>query len=205
MIFDKSSAQISDLVYKTWFSGYPCCWYLIYNNGSEFKLHFCALCNTYGIMCKPTSVKNPQANDILERIHAVFTNMVCTDKLDMAKLVKTSDIDVFLSDAAWAICSTYYTVLKASPGAAIFGWHALQHSIHADWKKHCPWKWQQDWLRLQSWSDLYRMTVYLTKQESMYLKDPWTITTVHTNGTIMVQIRNKSERMNIWRVKLFEE
>jgi hypothetical protein len=72
-------------------------------------------------MCKPTSVKNPQANDILERIHAVFTNMVCTDKLDMAKLVKTSDIDVFLSDAAWAICSTYYTVLKASPGAAIFG------------------------------------------------------------------------------------
>ncbi len=30
-------------------------------------------------------------------------------------------IDVFLSDAAWAIRSTYHTVLKASPGAAIFG------------------------------------------------------------------------------------
>ncbi len=25
---DKSSAQISNLVYKTWFSRYPCCWYL---------------------------------------------------------------------------------------------------------------------------------------------------------------------------------
>ena len=25
MTFDKSSAQISDLVYKTWFSRYPCC------------------------------------------------------------------------------------------------------------------------------------------------------------------------------------
>jgi hypothetical protein len=45
--FNKSSAQISNLVYKTWFSRYPCCQYLIYNNGSEFKLHFCALCNTW--------------------------------------------------------------------------------------------------------------------------------------------------------------
>jgi hypothetical protein len=68
-----------------------------------------------------TSVKNPQANAILERIHAVLGNMLRTSKLNMAKTVKASDIDVFLSNAAWAICSTYHTVLKASPGAAIFG------------------------------------------------------------------------------------
>jgi hypothetical protein len=88
---------------------------------SEFKLHFQSLCNTYGIKCKPTSVKNPQANALLERIHAVLGNMLCKSELNMAKTVKASDIDVFLSDAAWAVCSTYHTVLKASPGAAIFG------------------------------------------------------------------------------------
>ncbi len=38
--FDKSSAQNSNLVYKTWFSGYPRCQYIIYNNRSKFKLHF---------------------------------------------------------------------------------------------------------------------------------------------------------------------
>ncbi len=65
MTFDKSSAQISTLVFKTWLSRYTCCWYFIYDNGSEFKLHFCALCNTYGIKKKPTSVKNPQVNAIL--------------------------------------------------------------------------------------------------------------------------------------------
>jgi hypothetical protein len=75
----------------------------------------------YRIKHKPTSVKNPQANAILERIHAVLGNMLCTSKLDMAELVKASDINVFLSDAAWIVCSTYPTVLKASPGAAIFG------------------------------------------------------------------------------------
>ncbi len=81
--FDKSSAQISNLVYKTWFSRYPRCRYIIYDNGSEFKLHFQSLCNTYGIKRKPTSVKNPQANVILERIHGVLGNMLRTSELDM--------------------------------------------------------------------------------------------------------------------------
>ncbi len=47
--------------------------------------------------------------------------MLRTSELDMAESVQASDIDLFLSDAAWAIRSTYHTVLKASPGAAIFG------------------------------------------------------------------------------------
>ncbi len=98
--FDKSSAQISNLVYKTWFSRYPHCQYIIYKNGSKFKLHFQSLCNTHGIKRKRTSDKNPQANAILERIHAVLGNMLRTSELDMAKMVKASDIDVFLSDAA---------------------------------------------------------------------------------------------------------
>ncbi len=89
--FDKSSAQISNLVYKTWFSKNPHCQYIIYLNGSKFKLHFQSLCDTYGIKRKPTSVKNPQANAILERIHAVLGNMLHTSKLDMAKMVKASD------------------------------------------------------------------------------------------------------------------
>ncbi len=98
--FDKSSAQISKLVYKTWFSRYPRCRYIIYDNGIEFKLHFRSLCDTYGIKRKPTSFKNPQVNAILERIQAVLGNMLRTSELDMAKMVKPSDIDVFLSDAA---------------------------------------------------------------------------------------------------------
>jgi hypothetical protein len=109
-IFDKTSAQISNLVYTCWFGRYHRCQYLIYDNGSEFKLHFHALCTTYGIKCKPTSIKNPTANAILERIHVVFTNMLHTAKLDMAKMVNASDIDIFLSDATWAIRSTHHTV-----------------------------------------------------------------------------------------------
>ncbi len=44
-----------------------------------------------------------------------------TSELDMADSVDPADIDTFIDNAAWAVCSTYHTVLKASPGAAIFG------------------------------------------------------------------------------------
>jgi hypothetical protein len=42
--FDKTSTMISYLVNKTWFSQYPHCKNIIYDKGSEFKLHFKALC-----------------------------------------------------------------------------------------------------------------------------------------------------------------
>ena len=47
--------------------------------------------------------------------------MLCTAEIDMVNSVDASDIDTFLTNVAWAIRSTYHTVLKASPGAAIFG------------------------------------------------------------------------------------
>ena len=75
-------------------------------------------------------------NAILERIHGVLGNMLRTSELNLAELVETSDIDVFLSDAAWAVHSTYHTVLKASPGAAIFGRDMLfDIPFIADWQK----------------------------------------------------------------------
>jgi hypothetical protein len=45
----------------------------------------------------------------------------------------------------------------------------------------------------------------LRNAQSMWQRDPWTITTVHTNGTITIQRRNKEERLYIKRVKPFEE
>jgi hypothetical protein len=62
--------------------------------------------------------------------------MLRTSELDMAKTLKPSDIDIFLSDTAWAVCFTYHTVLTASPGAAIFGQDMLfDIPFIADWQK----------------------------------------------------------------------
>jgi hypothetical protein len=62
--------------------------------------------------------------------------MLHTSELDMDKTITPDDVDVFLDNAAWAIHSTYHTVLKASPGAAIFGLDMLFDILFiSNWNK----------------------------------------------------------------------
>eukprot|EP00804_Cyclotella_cryptica_P009555 CCRYP_006250-RA/>CCRYP_006250-RA protein AED:0.46 eAED:0.58 QI:0/-1/0/1/-1/0/1/0/264 len=212
--FDKSSAQVGSLVNKIWFSHYPRCQVIIYDNGSKFKLNFETLCDSYGIKRKPTSIKNPQANAILERMHQVIMTMLRTAELDMTNGVAPSDIADFLTDAAWAVRSTYHMVLKASPGAAIFGRDMLfDIPFLADWNKIGDHRQRQtnrnielenksriDWDYKIGDRVLLRKEGILRKSESKYHKDPWTISTVHTNGTNRFHRGTKSERLNIRRV-----
>ena len=59
--FDKSSAQVATLVNRSWFSRYPCCQKIIYNNGREFKLHFEAL--SWKCWCCDVSAGPPKRHD----------------------------------------------------------------------------------------------------------------------------------------------
>ncbi len=168
---------------------------------------------------KPTMVKNPQANAILERLHQVLAQMLLTAILDMAETVTPNDADVFLDNVAWAICSTYHSVLKASPGVAIFGCNMLFNiPFIANWNKIGDYRQRQTDLntaRKNSKQVDYDYKVgnkvllteerILCKAESPYSNKPWTFTTIHTNGTIMIQCRTKLERLNIRRVTPFTE
>eukprot|EP00804_Cyclotella_cryptica_P022258 CCRYP_017939-RA/>CCRYP_017939-RA protein AED:0.44 eAED:0.44 QI:0/0/0/1/0/0/2/0/155 len=117
--FVKLSATVGNIINRTWLRHYPRSQYIIYDNGSEFKLHFETLCDSYALK-RPSSVRNPQANTILKRVHQTIMAMLCTADSDMDDTVNESDIADFLTNAAWAVHSTYHTVLKTSPGAAIF-------------------------------------------------------------------------------------
>ena len=62
--------------------------------------------------------------------------MIQTSELDMADSVAPNDVDVVLTNASWAIRSTNHTVLKASPGVAVFGRDMLfDIPFIADWRK----------------------------------------------------------------------
>jgi hypothetical protein len=145
--------------------------------------------------------------------------MLRTSKLDMAELVNASDINIFLSDAAWAVRSTYQTVLIASPGAAIFGQDMLfDIPFIADCQKIGEHRQRLTDLNNARKNEgridydykvgqkvLVQKAGILRKSESIWHRKPWLITTVHTNGTITVQRGNKLEWMNIRRVKPFVE
>jgi hypothetical protein len=119
--------------------------------------------------------------------------MLRTAELDMAESMNASEINIFLLDATWAIRSTHHTVLKVSPGAAIFGRDML-FDIPFNWKKIGEHR--QRLTDLNTARDnkgridydykvcqkiLARNKGILSKADSRWQKDPWTITTVHTN------------------------
>jgi hypothetical protein len=83
-ISDKSSDCIAPSVNKFWLSRHPRCRYLVHDNDSEIKLNFEYLCNSYGIKHKPTTIKNPQANAILECVHQVLGQMLRTDEIEVS-------------------------------------------------------------------------------------------------------------------------
>jgi len=142
-----------------------------------------------------------------------------TSEIDMANSVEPADIDTFINNAAWAICSTYHTVLKASPGAAVFGRDMLfDIPFVADWKQIGEYRQHQtdcsnkrenstcvDYDYKVGDKILIRKDGILCKAESIWRKDPWTIMTVHTNETIRIQCGTKSKKNNIRRVTPFSE
>jgi hypothetical protein len=122
-------------------------------------------------------------------------NMIQTAELDMADSVVPDDIDAVLTNAAWAIRSTYHTILKASPGAAIFGRNMMfDIPFLADWKKIGDYRQRQTDLNNMPENEkrmdydykvgdkiLVREDGILRKAESKWHNEPWTIVSIQMN------------------------
>jgi hypothetical protein len=134
--------------------------------------------------------------------------MLRTAELDMAKTITESDRADFLTNATWAVRSTYHKVLKTSPGVAIFEKDMLfDVPFLADWSKIGEYRQKQtdkntvketsgrtDWDYQPGDKVLVIIDGILRKSKSWYESEPWAITSVHTNGTIRIQRGTKSER-----------
>ncbi len=147
-------------------------------------------------------------------MNGALGNMLCTSGLDMSETVTPNDIENFIMNADWAICSTYHTVLKSSPGAAIFGqdmmfdlpyladWTAIgqQRQLLVDKANVHENKCQTDFdYHVGQKCFLEQDSGKLHKGQVKYV-GPYIITLVHTNGTIRIQCRSISEHVNIRRV-----
>ena len=62
--------------------------------------------------------------------------MIRTSGIDMQDTCTPLMVDELLTNIAWAVRSTYHTVLKTTPGAAIFGRDMMfDVPFLADWNK----------------------------------------------------------------------
>ena len=88
----------------------------------------------YNISTKPITVRNPQANAIVERVHQTMGNMIRTFVLQEGAQPQEAIPGIF-SAIAFGICSTIHTTTRATPMQLVFGRDSILNVQHlADWR-----------------------------------------------------------------------
>ena len=176
------------------------------------------MCENYGIKAKPTTVHNPQANAIIERVHKVVNNMLRSFDLEQDNLEEDNPFEYFLQSTAWAIRSTYHTTLQATPCQVVFGRdmiHNIAFKANWDWIQ----KRKQDIINKSNNKENKSRIPYQYKVGDQVLLEtpgilrklstprtgPYPITQVYNNGTVQIQKGIVSERVNIRRISPFNK
>jgi len=170
----------------------------------------------YGIKVKPKTVRNPQANAVLERVHQTLGNIIRTFELQDKYLDEEDPWAGILSAAAFALRSTYHTTLQASPGQLVFGRDMMLNIKHiANWKAIKERKQQiakKNNERENSKRKFYEYKVgeevllekhKANKMEQPY-EGPYKILQVNTNGTVRLQMGPVLETVNIRRLQPYK-
>jgi hypothetical protein len=197
-----------------WLSRYPRPEYIGFDNGGEYKKLFKELVSNYGIKKKNSTPFNPQSNGIIERVHLTLNNALRTAAVDGRELDERDPWGPFLSSAAYAIHSTFYTTLKATPVKLVFGRDmVLPTNFGADWggieQQH-----QKEMAHNNKRENASRINhdykvgdKVLLSQPGKHLRKveaprtvPHTVTAIYTNGTLCIQTVYVNERVNIIRL-----
>ena len=211
---DKSSARISRLFDQTWLSRYPRPRKVIFDNGSEFKKDFVPLLKDWSIKPKATTIKNPQSNSPIERVHQVIRHMLLTKNLKEKIFDYLDPFGSILASVAWAIRASYNSTTDATPAQLVFGRDMMFNlTTLVNWKELS--------IRKQALVDKANLRenksrvdydyktgdlVYITKDGIMRKLDvpklgPFPITDIFTNGTVRIQRGAVNERINIRRLE----
>ena len=78
---DKYSSGVIQMFNKTWISRYPNPLKVVFDNGSGFIPDFTPVLKVFDIKPAVTTIKNPQPNASVERVHQVIINMLVTKDL----------------------------------------------------------------------------------------------------------------------------
>jgi hypothetical protein len=166
--------------------------------------------NYDGLSKSQSTAYNPQSNGVIERVHQVLNNCIRTYEMEECKLDERDPFGPFLGAAAFAIRSTFHTVLRASPAQLVFGRDMLLPvQFKADWaliheNKQRQIKKDNDRGNARRIKHEYRPgdTVLLTiphkqRKHRSPREGPYTIEQVNANGTVIIKRGAVSDLVNI--------
>jgi hypothetical protein len=204
--------------YETWLCRYPRPEQIGFDNGSEFKQVFSLTCKNYGIKEKPSTSHNPQSNGVIERIHQVVGNSLRTFQLETATLNDEDPWTPYLASVAWAVRSTYHTILSATPGQLVFGRDmVLPIQFQADWARIKLRK-QETITKSNAQENAKRIKhdykvgdkvlvekPGIIRKMSQPRTGPYKVIKIYTNGTVRIRRGNITEQINIRRLTPYFE
>ena len=92
---------------------------------------------------KPISVRNPQANVVVERVHQVIGNIIWTFELENNYIDEEDPWKGILSATAFAVRSTFHTTLRNTPGHQIVFGRDMVLNIKHEASREDIWKRKQ--------------------------------------------------------------
>jgi Integrase zinc binding domain len=216
-IQNKQAINIANIVEQTWLTRYPIPQILTYDRGTEFMAEFAEMIqNDYGIKRKGISVRNPQANAIIERVHQTIGNILRTFSKELLDV--NDPWSGILAATMFAVRATYHTTLQATPSQLVFGRDALLNvKFEADWafiKEHkqkiiAQNNKRENLSRIEYKYKVNDKVLYKNKTEEKYGEDPWkgpyNILKVNDNGTVRLQMGKYTDTINIRNIKPFNE
>jgi len=219
---NKTSLHVANKYYSLWLTRYPRPLRCIHDNGTEFTAPpFQQLLQHMGIQNVTTTVKNPQENSVIERMHLTFGQLL-RSILTQGKVSQNeqhsdllhSYIDTALSSSLYAINSAINSTTKVSPGTFIFHRDMLlpiQYITNWELIRH------RKQLRIHHnifLENQHRRPFTYTPKMEVILHDPtgvklsanskglYTISKVHSNGTVTMCLKpNVFQQVNIRRIK----
>jgi hypothetical protein len=196
----KQADEVANAVETTWLSRYPWPQEVTFDAGTEFKAEFRKMIEEdYHIKAKPITIRNPQANAIIERIHGVVGDMIRTFNVNELDNAHNHPFEGFVASICWAVRSTYHTTLNATPGQLVFGRDMIFNIRHqADWQlinQRKRVRIDDNNLRENAKRISHDYTigerVLITKADYNKMEPakegPYTILRVHANGTVTIQ------------------
>ena len=125
----KRADVVSNVIEKTWLTRYPRPSEITLDRGKEFMAEVTKMIrNDYGIKKRPITVRNPQANSIIERVHQTISNIIRTFKLHDTTMDEEDPWSGILAATMFAIRSTVHTTTQHTPMQLVFGRDAFRSS-----------------------------------------------------------------------------
>jgi hypothetical protein len=121
--------------------------------------------NDYGIKRKVISMRNPQANAIVERTHQMLGNLIRSFQLQDKPYYDPDDPwGGILAAVAFALRSTYHMTLQAMPGQLVFGRDMVLNVQHlTDWTAIKARIWEHEIVERGSTKILVILTIFYQK------------------------------------------